>query len=152
MSTRLWFPCTFYVKLSVILMLDPFRFFLLEKIFFLTLYLLRFTIIGLGLFWPAFFFPILCVRSRSGGEISVFISVVSITKLFLSLNRPSLHYQFQQSHEPRDSFDESTAHTYLILYRDSQLSYSILTHFLPSSCLFFIFLFLISHTHQILCM
>ena len=73
----------FGVKLSVILTLDPFRFFLLEKTFFLTLlYLLSFTIIGLGLFWPAFCFPSLCVRSRSAGEISVFIfvDIVSITK------------------------------------------------------------------------
>ena len=46
------------------------------------MYLLSFTIIGLGSFLPGFFFPILCVRSRSAGEISMFIFVdtVSVTK------------------------------------------------------------------------
>ena len=72
----------FRVKLSVILTLNILAFFLLEKTFFLTLYVLSFTIIGLGLFWPGFFFPNLCIRSRSAGEMSmfIFVNIVLITK------------------------------------------------------------------------
>ena len=53
----------------------------LEKKFFLTLCQLSFTIIRLGSFWPAFFFPILRVPSRTAGEILMFIfmDIVSIT-------------------------------------------------------------------------
>ena len=92
------------VKLSVILTLDPFRFFLLEKTVSLTLYLLSFTIIGLGLFRPAFFFPILCVRSRSAGEISmfIFVDIVSITKSSVTSSSvstiPKTKRQFQREY------------------------------------------------------
>ena len=60
-----------------------FSVFLLEKTLFLTLYPLSFTIIGLGLFWPSFFLPVLCVRFRPSGEVSKFIfdDIVSISKL-----------------------------------------------------------------------
>ena len=67
----------------------------------LRLYLLRFTIIGLDLFWSAFFSPILCVQSRSTDVISKFIFVVIVS--IISLIRPSIHHhQFQLSHESRD--------------------------------------------------
>ena len=61
---------------------------------------------------------------------------------FLSLNCLLLHHQFQPSHKPKDSSADNTAHAYLFLFRDFQLSYSLLTHFLRSSWLFFFLPFL----------
>ena len=94
----------FGVKLSIILTLDPFRLFLLEKDFFLKLYPLSVTIIGLGLFWPGFFFRILCVQSRSAGEISmfIFVDIVSITKSSVTSSSvstiPWTKRQFRREH------------------------------------------------------
>ena len=86
------FPCVLVLSLLLYLHWILSGVFLLEKMFFLTLYLLSFTIIGLGLFWPAFFFWILCVQSRSAGEISmfIFIDIVSTTKssVIISFNCP----------------------------------------------------------------
>ena len=66
-------------------------FFCWKKTCFLTLYLLSFTIIGLGLFCPGIFFPILCIRYRSAGEISmfIFVDIASITKSYVTLSSVS---------------------------------------------------------------
>ena len=66
-------------------------FFCWKKIFLLTSCLLSFTIIGLDLFWPDFFSPISCMRSRSAGEISmfIFVDVIPITKSSATLSSVS---------------------------------------------------------------
>ena len=120
--------------------------FLLEKIFFLTFYLLSFIIIGLGLFWPAFFFPILYVQSRSTDEILMFtfVDIVSITKSSVTSSLvstiPWTKRQFRREYCSCLSISFSRFSTFLFI-----------TDTFSSKFLIFCSLsFLFSHTRQIL--
>ena len=132
----------FDVKLSAILRFYPFRLILLEKTFFLTLYLLSFTMNGIGLFWTAFFFLILCVRSRSAGEISMFafVDIVYITKSSVTSS------SFSTILWTKRPFPQE----YYLCFSISFSRFSTFLSLLINSLFFVLFLFFLSHTRQIL--
>ena len=114
----------FGVKLSVILRLGPFRLFLLGKNLFSNIvpsfnnkFHYNWSRFILAI-WPGFFFPILCVQSRSACEISmfIFVDIVSVTKSSVT---SSLVSTIPWTNK-----------------KDFQLSYSLQILFLPSSWLF----------------
>ena len=141
----------FGVKFSVILTLDPFRVFLLEKILFLTLFQYN---IKFHYNWSRFILNSLLFSQFYTFDLDLRVRSLCLFSLisFLSLNGRSLHHQFQLSNEPRDSFGKSTAHAYLLFFWDFQLFYSFKTHFFSSSWLLFLSLFFLSCTRQTLCL
>ena len=105
----------FGVKFSVILTLDPFRVFLLEKILFLTLFQYN---IKFHYNWSRFILNSLLFSQFYAFDLDLRVRSLCLFLLisFLSLNGRSLHHQFQLSNEPRDSFGKSTAHAYLLFF------------------------------------
>ena len=136
----------FGVKLSLILTLDPFRFFFVGKNLFSNIVPTKFRYNWSRFILTSLLF--LCsVRSIQicrWNSMFIFVDIISIPKSSVTL--------LSVSTIPwtRDSFGENTAHAYLVIFRDFQLSYSLLIDFLWSSWFFVLFLFFFSHPRQIL--
>ena len=103
-SSLALFNCSIFlaVRLSVMLTPVPFNFILLAKAFFLVLYLVDLTIIGLGL-CPSFFLPILWDLSISFSVISTSSFSFIVLRTRSSVSFFIVHLFFLLFHPLKDS-------------------------------------------------